>query len=297
ARRDLSFLLYEWLGVERLSERSRYEGFTREQYDDVLELSERVASERFAPHNRLSDEHEPRFDDGRVELIPEVAVALTAFVEAGFLTATLDEALGGMQLPHVIGAACQAWFFAANASTAGYALLSLAAANLLLANGDEEQIERWARPLLEGRFFGTMCISETQAGSSVGDATTRALPGSDGSYRIFGSKMWISGGEHDMGENIVHLVLARLPDAPSGSKGISLFIVPKFLLNEDGSIGARNDVVLAGVNHKMGARGTVNTVLGFGEGVHPVDGRPGAIGYLVGRPNHGLATMFHMMNE
>jgi butyryl-CoA dehydrogenase len=297
ARRDLNFLLYEWLDVERLGERPRYAAFTRDVFDDVMELAERVARERFASHNRLADENEPLFDDGQVKLIPEIGVALQALANAGFLAGTVDEDFGGMQLPHVIGSACQAWFFAANASTVGYALLSVAAANLLLANGEVDQIERWARPLLEGRFFGTMCISETQAGSSVGDAITRAVPDPDGAYRIFGSKMWISGGEHNMGENIVHLVLARLPDAPCGSRGLSLFIVPKFLLNDDGSIGERNDVALAGVNHKMGARGTVNTVLGFGEGVHHVAGRPGAIGYLVGPANRGLATMFHMMNE
>ena len=297
ARRDLSFLLYEWLDIERLSQRDRFADHTREVYDDVLELAERIATERFAPHSRASDENEPRFDDGAVTLIPEIAGALGAFAEAGFLSAAADEDLGGMQLPQVVTAACSAWFLAANVATTGYAFLSVAAANTLLATADTEQVERWASPLLEGRFFGTMCISETQAGSSVGDAATRAVPEPDGTFRIFGSKMWISGGEHDMAENIVHLVLARLPDAPPGSRGISLFIVPRSLVEPDGSVGQRNDVTLAGLNHKMGSRGTVNTVLGFGEGVHLVDGRPGAVGYLVGQPNKGLAAMFHMMNE
>jgi butyryl-CoA dehydrogenase len=297
ARRDLSFLLYEWLDIERLSKRDRYAELTRELYDDVLELAERIATERFAPHSRSSDENEPEFHDGAVSLIPEIGAALEAFAEAGFLSASADEDLGGMQLPHTVGAACSAWFLAANVATTGYAFLSVAAANTLLATADGEQVERWARPLLEGRFFGTMCISEPQAGSSVGDAATRAIPDADGGFRIFGSKMWISGGDHDMGENIVHLVLARLPDAPPGSKGISLFIVPKFLVEDDGTVGPRNDVALAGLNHKMGSRGTVNTVLGFGEGVHLVDGRPGAVGYLVGQPNRGLPAMFHMMNE
>jgi butyryl-CoA dehydrogenase len=297
ARRDLSFLLYEWLDVERLSERDRYAHLTRDLYDDVLELAERIATERFASHSRSSDENEPELHDGAVTLIPEIGDALAAFSEAGFLSATADEDLGGMQLPQTVGAACSAWFLAANVATTGYAFLSMAAANTLLATADAEQVERWARPLLEGRFFGTMCISEPHAGSSVGDAATRAVREPDGTFRIFGSKMWISGGEHEMGENIVHLVLARLPDAPAGSKGISLFIVPRNLVDADGSVGPRNDVTLAGLNHKMGSRGTVNTVLGFGEGVHPVDGRPGAVGYLVGEPNKGLPAMFHMMNE
>src|ERR1700710_1523207 len=151
--------------------------------------------------------------------------------------------------------------------------------------------------MVEGRFTGTMCLSEPQAGSSLSDITTKAEPQPDGSYRGSGNKMWISAGEHELSENIVHLVLARIPGAPPGVKGISLFVVPKFLVGADGSLGERNDVVLAGLNHKMGYRGTTNTLLNFGEGLHTPGGQPGAVGFLVGELHRGLSYMFHMMNE
>src|SRR3954469_6706947 len=151
--------------------------------------------------------------------------------------------------------------------------------------------------MLTGRFSGTMALSETQAGSSLADILTRAEPQDDGTYRLFGSKMWISGAEHEFTENIVNLVLAKIPGGPPGTKGISLFIVPKFVVDTDGSVGERNDVVLAGLNHKMGQRGITNTVLNFGEGKFSPGGKPGAVGYLVGEQHRGIAYMFTMMNE
>ena len=151
--------------------------------------------------------------------------------------------------------------------------------------------------MLAGRFSGTMCLSEPQAGSSLADIVTRAESRDDGTYRLFGSKMWISGGDHELTENIVHLVLAKIPGGPAGTKGISLFVVPKFLVDADGNIGQRNDVVLAGLNHKMGFRGITNTVLNFGEGRFRPGGEPGAVGYLVGEPHRGITYMFRMMNE
>ena len=190
-----------------------------------------------------------------------------------------------------------AWFKAANVGTSAYPFLTMGNARLLLAHGSQEQIDTYVRPELEGRWFGTMALSEPQAGSSLADITTRAEPQDDGTYRLTGNKMWISGGDHELTENIVHLVLAKIPGGPPGVKGISLFVVPKFLVNEDGSLGERNDVVLAGLNHKMGYRGTTNTLLNFGEGVHRPGGRAGAVGYLVGEQHRGLTYMFHMMNE
>jgi butyryl-CoA dehydrogenase len=172
----------------------------------------------------------------------------------------------------------------------------MANAHLLLAHGSQEQIDTYVRPMAEGRWFGTMALSEPQAGSSLADITTKAERQDDGSFRLTGTKMWISGGDHELSENIVHLVLAKIPGGPAGVKGISLFVVPKFLPEGDG-IGERNDVVLAGLNHKMGYRGTTNTLLNFGEGVHTPGGAPGAVGWLVGAENRGLAAMFHMMNE
>ncbi|KAB1914102.1 acyl-CoA dehydrogenase [Micromonospora sp. AMSO31t] len=297
SRRDLAFLLHDWLDVGRLTERARYAEHSRETFDAVLDLAAQVAAEQFAPHNRAADASEPTFDGQRVRTIPQVKAALDAYARTGLLAATMDESVGGMQLPHAVAAACSAWFQAANVATAAYPFLTLGNANLLLAHGSAEQIDTWVRPMVQGRFFGTMCLSEPQAGSSLADITTRAEPQDDGTYRLVGTKMWISGGEHDLAENIVHLVLARIPGGPPGVKGISLFIVPKVLLDADGALGARNDVVLVGLNHKLGYRGTTNTLLNFGEGVHRPHGRPGAVGYLVGEPHQGLAQMFHMMNE
>lgn len=297
SRRDLSFLLFEWLDVESLLARPRYAGHSRESFDAMLASCERIATDLFAPHAKASDENEPRWDGERVHLLPEIATALRAFGEAGLVAAGHDEAIGGMQLPLVVEKACFAWFLAANVGTASYPLLTIGASNLLAHHGTPEQIETWCKPMLEGRFFGTMCLSEEHAGSSLGDLTTRAELQHDGTYRLFGNKMWISGGEHELSENIVHLVLAKIPGGPAGTKGISLFVVPRFLLNADGSRGERNDVSLLGLNHKMGYRGTVNTLLAFGDGKHTPGGAPGAVGTLVGEPHRGLACMFHMMNE
>ncbi|MEH0822713.1 MULTISPECIES: acyl-CoA dehydrogenase [unclassified Micromonospora] len=297
SRRDLRFLLYEWLDAPRLTERPRYAEHSRETFDDVLDLAERVAVEHFAPHNRAADTSEPVVDGGRVRMIPQVKAALEVFAGTGLLAASMDASVGGLQLPHVVSAAAFGFLQAANVSTAAYPFLTLGNANLLLAHGSAAQVDRFVRPMVEGRFFGTMCLSEPQAGSSLADITTRAEPQEDGSHRLFGTKMWISGGDHELAENIVHLVLARIPGGPPGVKGLSLFIVPKVLVGADGTLGARNDVVLVGLNHKMGYRGTTNTLLNFGEGVHRPDGRAGAVGYLVGEPHQGLAQMFHMMNE
>ena len=292
-RRDLEFLLYEWLGVEDLLKRPRHAEHSRDTFDGVLALAEQIATEHFAPHNRRADTEEPRFDGERVHLIPEVGAALEVFASAGLLGGTLDEEVGGLQLPTVIGNAVFAWFQAANVGTSSYPFLTIGGINLLLEHGTPEQVETYVRPMVEGRFFGTMCLSEPQAGSSLSDVTTKAVPQADGTYRLFGNKMWISAGDHELTENIVHLVLAKIPGGPAGVKGISLFVVAKTVV----ATGERNDVVLAGVNHKMGFRGTVNTLLNFGEGKHTPGGQPGAVGYLVGEQHRGLSYMFHMMNE
>ncbi|HEY3005678.1 MAG TPA: acyl-CoA dehydrogenase, partial [Kribbellaceae bacterium] len=293
---DIDFLLFDWLQAEKLTGRARYAEHSRETFDAVLELSERIATEKFAPHNKRNDAEEPSFDGERVTVIPEVAAALEAFYAAGLLAGAMDAELGGMQLPVVVMRACIAWFQAANPGTTSYPLLTGGAANLLVAHGSAEQVGSWVRPMLDGRFTGTMCLSEPQAGSSLADLTTRAEPRPDGTYRLFGNKMWISGGDHELSENIVHLVLAKIPGGPPGVKGISLFIVPKFLVDADGNVAERNDVVLAGLNHKMGYRGTTNALLNFGEGRHRPGGEAGAVGYLLGDPHQGLAYMFHMMN-
>jgi alkylation response protein AidB-like acyl-CoA dehydrogenase len=297
SRRDLDFLLYEWLRVDELTKRQLFAEHSRETFDGVLDLCEQLATRYFAPHNKKSDANEPTFDGTRVTVIPEVKEALDAFAQADLLGMAADERVGGAQLPVCVAQAGFAWISAANVSTSGYAMLTIANANLLTKFGTDEQIEAYVKPMLTGRFTGTMALSETQAGSSLADILTRAEPSTDGTYRLFGSKMWISGAEHEMSDNIVNLVLAKIPGGPAGTKGISLFVVPKFLVNPDGSVGERNDVVLAGLNHKMGQRGVTNTVLSFGDGTFRPGGEPGAVGYLVGEPHRGLTYMFHMMNE
>ncbi|GAA4823726.1 acyl-CoA dehydrogenase [Tomitella cavernea] len=311
SRQDLAFLLYEWLDVESLTARERFAEHSRETFDAVMDLSEDLAMRLFAPHNKASDAHEPRMlPDGTVEMIPEVKKALDAFSQAGLIAGSFDGELGGMQLPVVVARAAMAWFQAANISTAGYPFLTVGNANLIAAHGSPAQVDTFVRPMLAGRWFGTMCLSEPQAGSSLADVTTKAVKddgAEPGRYRITGTKMWISGGDHELTENIVHLVLAKVPGAPAGVKGISLFIVPKHVPDGgvrtaaerggEAALGGRNDVTLVGLNHKMGNRGTTNTLLAFGDGTHPVDGKAGAVGYLVGEENKGLVYMFHMMNE
>jgi alkylation response protein AidB-like acyl-CoA dehydrogenase len=300
-RRDVDFLLYEWLGVESLTRRPRYADHSRETFNAALDTCEQIATDLFASHNKKADQNEPHFDGETVHIIPEVKTALKAFCDAGLMAAGQDYELGGMQLPCVVEKAGLGFFKGANVGTSSYPFLTIGNANTLLKCGTPEQIDTFVKPMLEGRFFGTMCLSEPQAGSSLSDIVTRAEPQPDGTYRLKGNKMWISAGEHELSENIVHLVLAKVPGPDGklipGVKGISLFIVPKKLVNADGSLGERNDVVLAGLNHKMGYRGTTNCLLNFGEGKFKPQGKAGAIGYLVGEVHKGLANMFHMMNE
>ncbi|MDB5430414.1 MAG: acyl-CoA dehydrogenase [Caulobacter sp.] len=297
SRRDMDFLLFEWLDVEGLLTRPRYAEHDRQTLNAVLDLSQQLAEDLFAPSNKMADKTEPRMlAHGAVAMPAATKTALDALSASGLLAASQSAEVGGMQLPFVIDKAAFAWLQAASAGISGYALLTMAAANLLIEHGSAEQIERYAMPLLQGRFFGTMCLSEPQAGSSLADIRTRAERDGEGVFRLFGSKMWISGGEHSLSESIIHLVLARIDGAPPGVKGLSLFIVPRDLPTE--SCGSeRNDVALAGLNHKMGQRGTVNTLLNFGEGRSRPCGKPGAVGYLVGKEGAGLSAMFTMMNE
>jgi len=284
-QRNLAFELYEVLDAEALTKRPRFADHNRETFDAAIGTARTIAEKLFAPHNRKSDENEPKYVNGAAELIPEVKPAVDAFLEAGFLNATRTFEQGGMQMPNLLSQACFAHFQSANAGTSSYAMLTMGAANLIESFGTEEQKQRYLQPMIEGRFFGTMALTEPHAGSSLSDIRTKAEPAADGSYRLKGNKIFISGGDHPLSENIVHMVLAKLPDAPPGVKGISLFIVPKFLVNEDGTLGERNDVTLAGLFHKMGWRGTTSTALNFGD-------KDNCVGYLVGKPHHGLSYMF-----
>ncbi|WP_287965549.1 acyl-CoA dehydrogenase [Diaphorobacter sp.] len=308
-RSTLDFLLYDWLQAESLNARERFADHSRETFDAVLDTCERIAREKYAPFNRTVDTQEPQFDGERVILPQCTYDARQAFADSGMLSAAQDYALGGMQLPYVVESAANSFFGCASISI-GSNLLTTGNANAILVHGTPLQQQVFAANEFNGRWAGTMCLSEPQAGSSLSDITTRAeADGADFEvdplgprYRLRGNKMWISSGDHELTENIVHLVLAKIPGPDGklvpGVKGISLFIVPKKLVDTDGHLtGERNDVALAGLNHKLGWRGTTNTLLNFGEGRYPVRGGAGAIGYLVGRPGEGLKCMFHMMNE
>ncbi|BBX83362.1 acyl-CoA dehydrogenase [Mycolicibacterium aubagnense] len=293
SRRDLDFLLYEWLDVVELTKHEHFAEHSRDTFDAVLDLSADIATKRFAPHNKKADHNPPFVDEtGKVVLIDEIKQALDDFNAAGLMASSFDERVGGMQLPNVVAQSSAAFFRAANPATFSYAFLTVGNANLLTEYGTDEQIDTWVRPMLEGRYFGTMCLSEPDAGSSLADISTKATKAADGTYRVTGTKMWITGGDHELTENIVHLVLAKVPGGGPGVKGISLFIVPKFLTD-----GTRNDVALVSLNHKMGNHGTTNALLNFGDGSHRPTDEPGAVGYLVGEEHRGLAYMFHMMNE
>jgi butyryl-CoA dehydrogenase len=308
-RPTVDFLLYDWLKVNNLQSRERFADHSRETFDAVLDTCERIARDKFAPFNRLVDIEEPKFDGEKVILPQATYGAYKAYAESGMLSAAQDYEVGGMQLPYTVETAANAFFAMASVSI-GSGLLTSGNANLLMTHGTELQKQVFALNEFSGRFSGTMCLSEPQAGSSLSDITTRATPDGEGfesdalgpRYRLKGNKMWISAGEHELSENIIHLVLAKIPDANAqlvpGVKGISLFIVPKKLVNTEGQLtGERNDVALAGLNHKCGWRGTTNTLLNFGEGKYTVGGQSGAVGYLVGQPGEGLKCMFHMMNE
>ncbi|MEY3675391.1 MAG: hypothetical protein RJB47_2099, partial [Pseudomonadota bacterium] len=308
-RHTVDFLLYNWLNVTRLTERERFAEHSRDTFDAVLDTCERIAREKYAPFNRTVDIEEPAFDGEKVILPACTQAAHDAYVQSGMLSAAQDADIGGMQLPYTVEAAANAFFACASVSIGG-GMLTVGNANLLMKHGSELQKQVFALNEFNGRFSGTMCLSEPQAGSSLSDVATRATPDGEDHlqdplgprYRLKGNKMWISTGDHELSENIIHLVLAKIPGADGktipGTKGISLFIVPKKLVDTHGQLtGERNDVALAGLNHKLGWRGTVNTLLNFGEGQYPVRGGAGAIGYLVGEPGKGLQCMFHMMNE
>jgi len=289
-RRDLDFVLYEALGLDKILESERYADYDRESLDAMLDLCQIIAENQFLTCASKLDANEPQFVDGKVETISELKDAINAYQKAGLCTSAYDADIGGMQLPWMVDQALNGMFVCANNPAHIYLFLTQGVANMLNVCGSEELKIKYLPNLVEGKWFGTMCLSEPQAGSSLADIRTKAELKPDGSYALSGTKMWISGGEQDITENIIHMVLAKIPGSPPGVKGISLFLVPKNRVHNDGSIGDFNNIALAGLNHKMGCRGTTNCLLNFGESGE-------SIGYLVGEPNQGLSNMFHMMNE
>lgn len=287
-RRELDFQLWELFALNDILEKSEHEHLDRATVETVLDTAMRVATDHFASNADLIDRHEPELVDGKVVIDDSVKTSVHAFAESGFIAGGFAPEKGGMGLPQSVVFGYTAIFNAANVATAGYGLLTVAAAHLLETHGSDELRERYFDSMLAGETLGTMALSEPQAGSSLGDLRTSARPAEDGTYRVTGSKMWISGAGHDMTPNILHLVLARIEGAPAGTRGISLFAVPRWI--GEGAQRRRNDVDVAGLNHKMGYRGITNTVLNFGE-------QGGAVAYLVGEPHRGLRYMFQMMNE
>ena len=289
-RRDLDFVLFELLEVEKILREPRFAAYDRDAVRQMLDTAQQIAEDKFLPIAAEVDAREPAFVDGKVVMPAGTGKALRAFAEAGFFALPFPEEVGGLQAPWFLHTAVSGLFSCASVSVTNYAFLTIAAANLLNAFGSDALKQVFLPPMLEGRWFGTMCLSEPQAGSSLGDIRTTATETENGFYRIRGSKMWISGGEHEISDNIVHMVLAKIPGGPAGTKGISLFLVPKRRVDEQGGPGALNNIALAGLNHKMGQRGTTNCLLNFGEGGD-------CLGYLIGEPHRGIEYMFHMMNE
>jgi alkylation response protein AidB-like acyl-CoA dehydrogenase len=300
-RRDLDFLLQDWLGLDDLLSRSRFAGHDMATIAATLDLAQEIAEHEIAPHLRASDTNEPVLDpDGRVIVHPEVKRAVRLMAESGLFGAVFDAELGGMQLPNLVHFAAMGLLMSGGLPTASFMLLTVANARLIATYGNAAQIDTFARSSIAGETMGTMCMSEPDAGSSLGDISTRAIAEAEDElgrrFRLRGAKMWISAADHDITENIVHLVLAKTPDIegrlPEGTRGISLFIVPSVLPN-----GERNDVTIAGLNHKLGYRGIPNCAVNFGEGAQQPLGGSGAVGWLVGDIGQGLPQMFQMMNE
>lgn len=295
-RQEMEFLLFDWLKVEGLANSEAFAGQERGDWSAFLDLSQSISENEFLPCYKATDRDEPSLRDGTVVVQEDLRKALHVYLEAGLHLASVDVEAGGMGFPLTVATAAMAELMAANVSGSAFVMLSAANVRVILDFGTLEQIAAFAQPQLEGAALGTMCLSEPDVGSSLGDVTTRATPEGDdrlgARYRLRGSKMWISAGDQDVTDNIVHLVLAKVvqPDGSTvpGPKGTSLFIVPKRLPEEAG--GGGNDVTVAGLNHKMGYRGTPNCLLSFGE-------TEGAIGWRVGAEGDGLRIMFQMMNE
>lgn len=288
--RDIRFLLYEFLDTASLLKRARYREHSLGVFEATLDAARNIAEKNLLPHYQKADASEPTFDGQQVHMLPETRQAWDVIRASGFLRIGCDAQDGGLQLPEVIVRSVLAYFLAANGPSTYYPVLTWGVINLLCSFGSTAQKALYLPGLLDGECTGTMALTEPEQGSALADIRTRAEPQADGSWRLFGQKMYITGGEHSVADNIIHMVLAKTKGAAPGARGISLFIVPKFLLNEDGSRGARNDVALAGLLHKMGCRNATSTVLDFGE-------KEGARGDLIGGEGQGLACMFQMMNE
>ncbi|MBA4748110.1 MAG: acyl-CoA dehydrogenase C-terminal domain-containing protein [Sphingopyxis sp.] len=285
--KDTLFILNEVIGIDRYANLPGFEGATPDVVEAVLTEAGRFCSEVLAPLNRVGDEEGcTRHPDGSVTTPTGFKQAYAQFVEAGWPLLTAPEQFGGQGLPHVLGMVMEEFENGSNQAFAMYPGLTRGASAAILVKGSPEQQATYLPKMLSGQWGGTMNLTEPHCGTDLGLIRTKAVPKLDGSYGITGTKIFISSGEHDLTENIIHLVLAKTPDAPDSVKGISLFIVPKFLVNGDGSLGERNAVSCGSIEHKMGIHGNSTCVMNY----------DGATGYMIGEENKGLAAMFIMMN-
>lgn len=301
ASRNLSFLLHEWLNVGKLCKRPRFAGQGRAQFDQRLFDAARLADEVLTPINRLMDDEEPCLDGESVRLPVAVVDAIRTVCRTGLLSASHDRDLGGVQLPIVIEKAVASLLNCGSATANAFLFPSQAAGKLIRTQGSAWLLQHYLKPMLAGRALGTFCISEPQAGSSLADIRTRAVRQADGSYRLYGHKMWITCGEQEVTENIFHIVAAKIEDEygeiQPGARHLSLFVVPKYLMAADGSLGARNDVAACSLTLKMGQRGAPSCLLDFGEGAHRPGGEAGAVAYLLGDAGQGLAMINEVAHE
>ena len=286
--RDMQFVLHELLDVDGLfSALPGCEDASADLIDSVLEEAAKLCEEVVFPTNRVGDEEGCRLEDGRVTTPPGFKEAYAAFAEGGWTSLACDPAYGGQGLPETLNFFVDEMLASANVAFSLYPGLTHGAYTALKEFASPAIKETYLPKMVAGTWSGTMCLTESQSGTDLGLLRTKAEPDGDGHYRLWGTKIFITAGEHDLTENIIHMVLARLPDAPPGIKGISLFMVPKFMVNGDGSLGARNGVACSALEHKMGIRGSSTCVLNF----------DGAVGYLIGEPNRGMHVMFRMMNH
>jgi alkylation response protein AidB-like acyl-CoA dehydrogenase len=289
-RRDIDFVLHEQLGVDELSRHERFEEFNRKTIDLIVSEARNLAIKEILPTREIGDKEGAVFDSGQVTVPEAFHKVWELFKEGEWVAMTEDPEWGGQGMPRTVALAAGDYFNGANYALMMYPGLTHGAGKLVEAFGTDDLKKRFLKKMYTGEWTGTMLLTEPEAGTDVGALTTSAVKNEDGTYSITGSKIFISSGEHDLAENIIHPVLARIEGAPQGTKGISLFLVPKIWVNEDGSLGEPNDVVCTGVEEKMGIHGNATCSLTLG-------GKGGCRGYLLGEENKGMRAMFLMMNE
>ncbi|MDR1043294.1 MAG: acyl-CoA dehydrogenase family protein, partial [Clostridiales Family XIII bacterium] len=288
--KDARFAIYDQLKIEDLFAYEKFSDYTKETVDMAITTAEKLAVNEYYPTNEVGDRTGVGFDNGKVTIPEEFHAAYRKFCEGGWTAPSESYDLGGQQMPTMLNYLTQMLFFAANQSLMVYTCLTHSAGKVLEIFGTEEQKNKYLEQIWAGAWGGCMDLTEPEAGSDVGAIRTKAIPNEDGTYSIKGSKIFISQGDSDLTENIVHILLARIEGDPEGTKGLSCFIVPKFRVNDDGSLGELNDIVCTGIEHKLGIKGSATASLAYGD-------NGGCIGELIGGRGKGIITMFHMMNE